>query len=78
MMSVPTVLNCVTSLRKVFTVHVIMIVIFWMKTDSCVMVCFNIVKQHYKCHCFSYVTIDISNIQLHGTYVNQRLHTKID
>ena len=76
-MTVPTVLNYVTSLRKVFFVRVMM-VIFWMKMDYHVMVCFSIVKQHYRCHYLSYVTNDISNIQLHGTYVNLCLHTKID
>ena len=48
-MSVPTVLSYVASLRKVYSVHVMM-VIFWMKMEYHVMVCFSIVKLHYKCH----------------------------
>ena len=74
--SVPTVLSYVTFLPTVFSVHVIM-VIFWMKMEEHVMVCFNIVKQHYRCYYVSYVTNDLSNIQLHGTYVNLRLHINI-
>ena len=77
MVCVPTVLIYVTSLRKVFTVHVIVAMI-WVMMEEHVMVCFNMVSQHYRCHYFSYVTNDITNIQLHGTYVNLCIHTKID
>ena len=55
-MSVPTVLSYVTSIRVILTVHV-WLVIFWMKMEEHVMVC----------HYVSYVTNDVSNIQLHGT-----------
>ena len=68
MVSVPTVLTYVSSLGTVLSVDVIM-VIDWMTMEEHVMVCFNIVKQHYRCHYVSYVTNDISNIQQHGTYV---------
>ena len=72
-MSVPTVLSYVASLREVYSVRVMM-VIFWMKMEYHVMVCFSIVKLHYKLsrnHYSLFVTNNISNIQLHVTYVTQ-------